>query len=42
MCEAAARAPTAERPDFNATIGLVRLMRRAMRLNFDGLPKLSR
>ena len=42
MCEAAARAPTTDRPDLRATIGFVRLMRRASLENFCGLPKLSR
>src|SRR5680860_757318 len=38
----AARSPACVRPDFTATIGLVRPMRRAMRPNLRGLPKLSR
>ena len=42
VCEAAARAPAFERPALTATIGLMRPTRRAISLNFFGLPKLSR
>ena len=42
VCEDAARAPAADRPDLTATIGLIRATRRAIWLNLRGLPKLSR
>ncbi|HET6950442.1 MAG TPA: hypothetical protein VFI47_08705 [Acidimicrobiales bacterium] len=42
VCDDAARTPAAERPLFTATIGLRRDTRRAMRLNFRGLPNDSR
>ncbi len=42
VCDAAARDPATERPAFTATMGFVRATRRAISLNFLGLPKLSR
>jgi hypothetical protein len=42
VCDDAARAPAAERPDLTATIGLFRATRRAIWLKRRGLPKLSR
>ena len=41
VCEAAARAPAADRPALTATIGLRRETSRAMRMNRRGFPKLS-
>jgi hypothetical protein len=42
VCERAARPPASEWPDLTATIGLLRLTRRAMRENRRGLPNDSR
>ncbi len=40
--EEAARAPAEERPDFTATMGFLRAMRRAMRAKRRGFPNDSR
>ena len=42
VCDAAAREPAVERPALTAIIGFVLATRRAISLNFFGLPKLSR
>jgi hypothetical protein len=39
VCEAVARAPTADRPDFRATIGFERPIARAKCADLRGLPK---
>ena len=42
VCDAAAREPALDRPDFTATIGLSWLTRRAIRANLRGFPNDSR
>ena len=41
VCDEAARAPASECPALTATMGLLRLTRRAISANLRGLPKLS-